>query len=321
MKDSGGAILIGLVGIGAGALIVNYAFAAPGESWFDEMGRWFGRGKYPEGAGPAGLPPGPHPSAGPGAYAQLPEAVPFQGPPPASPDIVREVQARLNSFGLPGLAGVSFPLTVDGILGHGTRAVIAAMQQQWNLPVTAYPDASTLATLRSMTGPVGQTPRVPMQAPRVPMQAPSVPMQHPPHAGPAHGGGAAPGVGEVLARLGQFFHLNLSRGPVAADDITHLITRFQAQMGLRPTGAADAQTVAQLRQATGASHVTGAADWESETGALGPAAQDVIRHAISSESDKRTLASLSSALGAAGYPLAAAAVKSGQGVTATSGWW
>lgn len=319
MKDSGATILIGLVGIGAGALIVNYAFAEKGESWFDEMGRWFGR--HPEGIGQAGQAgQAGQGGAGPGTYAQLAPLVPpvpFQGPPPASPDVVREVQARLNSFGLPSFAGVSLPLNIDGILGQSTRAMIAAMQHQWNLPVTAYPDPATLATLRSMTdsGSVS-APRAPaVHAPEM-HGAPGVtPM---PHGGPQHGG--APKGNEILSRLSQFFHVDLSHGAAGAD-VKQLVMRFQAQMGLRPTGAADAQTLAQLRQSTGAAHVTGAADWESETGTLGAAAQDVIRHAISSETNKSTLLSLSSALGAAGYPLAAAAVKSGQGVTATSGWW
>jgi hypothetical protein len=85
-------------------------------------------------------------------------------PPPPSPggsDVVREVQALLNSFDLHQIQGklkahgfpsipddVHLPLYVDGILGKDTSRTLAVIQQQLGLPVTGSPDPQTVRTLR-----------------------------------------------------------------------------------------------------------------------------------------------------------------------------
>jgi hypothetical protein len=137
---------------------------------------------------------------------------------------------------------------------------------------------------------------------------------------------------ELLARLGQAFGFAVPPAATAAD-ISALVMRFQSMAGLPASGALDPATAMRLRQApahwtgwehlVGWHHLVGAEAWESETASLGPEAQDVIRHAIAQEQNPRTLSSLASALQAAGYPQAAARVKTKTpgAQVATSGWW
>jgi peptidoglycan hydrolase-like protein with peptidoglycan-binding domain len=349
-EGMGGTVLLGLTGIALGAFIVDYAFSEPGQSWYDQIAAKL-KGTKPE--LPPALPPGPpavtRPAVTPPMMpVPLPSvAVPYAPMPPASPEVIREVQARLNSFGFKGLAGVKMPLNVDGLLGPNTRRVLAAMQRQWQLPETAYPDADTLRTLRAMTArlaaapplappPVTYTPYpMPSAAPPMPSARRAVP--RPPRATHPALGAAAPvaatpdamAVAADLAnRLGQFFQLTVPASSISHDDLAQLLSRFQQQMGLPATGLTDPHTIDVLRQMTATGPVrtgfyfTGAASWEDETASLGAAAQDVLRHAIASETDSRTLMSLGQMLTKAGFPLAAVAVnaKAG-GPAAAAGWW
>ena len=309
-EGMGGTILLGLAGIGLGAFIVDYAFSETGQSWYDQIAHKL-KGGGPE--MPPRLPPGL-----PSAPLVSSPSLPLTQVPPmplVSPEVIREVQARLNSLGFPSLAGVKLPLKVDGLLGSNTQKVLAAMQRQWQLPVTSYPDPNTLRTLRSMT--TGR-------ASALPPSPPPPPAPHPIAASHA----AAPIVvaSDLAARLGQFFQLAIPASSLPPNDLAQLLSRFQQQMGLPATGLTDPQTISVLRKATGGSagiaFRVGISGWESETSSLGPAAQDVIRHVIAAEADARTLTSLGQTLSAAGFPMAAAAVKAKAGRTAiAAGWW
>lgn len=349
-EGMGGTVLLGLTGIALGAFIVDYAFSEPGQSWYDQIAAKL-KGQKPEGPPAPVLPPSVPAAAPPPVRPVLPPsvAVPYAPMPPASPDVIREMQARLNSFGFKSLAGVKMPLSVDGLLGPNTRRVLASMQRQWQLPETAYPDVDTLRTLRAMTARLAAAP--PLAAPPVtytpypmPSAAPPMPaarraVPRPPRATHPALGTAVPvattpdamAVAADLAnRLGQFFQLTVPATSISHDDLAQLLSRFQQQMGLPATGLTDPHTIDVLRQVTvtlpgpirTGLYFAGAASWEDETASLGAAAQDVLRHAIASETDARTLTSLGQMLTKAGFPLAAAAVsaKAG-GPAAAAGWW
>lgn len=362
-EGMGGTVLLGLAGIALGAFIVDYAFSETGQSWYDQIARKL-KGA-PEGLPPPALPAGPPtapPSARP-AVALPPPAVavpyaPMAPLPPASPDVIREVQARLNSFGFQSLAGIRMPLKVDGLLGANTRRALAAMQRQWRLPETSYPDPDTLRTLRAMTArrpsvppplvappvtytpypmPQPSAPPIPSAPAPLPMAARAVP--RPPRTlhpalgimTPTTAPNAAAIASDLATRLGQFFQLTIPATSVPTEDLVQLLSRFQQQVGLPVTGLTDPHTIDVLRQATGGSagvafraglYFTGAAGWEDETQSLGSAAQDVIRHVLDVETDARTLTSLVQMLTAAGFPITAAAVKAkAGGPAAAAGWW
>jgi hypothetical protein len=204
-KSAAGGIVIGVAGAAVAVFIIDYFMSDPGESWFDKM---IGKGKEgppvtpgPEEAhapeihrGPAPPAPYPLPSRGIGQVARRPPAerapapwgaAPQRGAPQrgapggvapslaASPDLVREVQSRLNSLdlfsfrtwltsrGLPSIPqSVQIPLAVDGTFGRNTQEVLRAFQGGYSLPATGMIDQATLATLRSITsraGPVTYT--------------------------------------------------------------------------------------------------------------------------------------------------------------------
>jgi len=368
-QSSGGAIILGIFGIGLGAFVVNYAFADEGESWYDQIARKlkgeggdgglaFGHHREPRrlssGADGAVHPSHPthlvHPS-------QPIGSVPFSPAPPASPDLIREVQARLNSFGFPSFAGVrKLPLQIDGLLGPDTRAMLAGMQHQWQMPATGYPDPETVRVLRSMTSGAKASPPVarlaaPARRAGTRRASPQAQAQVQAQAQASQGSvtplGQLPpeAVGEIAMMLDDVFHLGLSEhmkqaGKIPAlQEVQGLLASFQQQAGIPVTGQLDDATYRKLVDAANAAsaqaaasdphhHVSGdyyvgASGWEDEVSSLGQEAHDVIAHAISSETNSRRLSSLSHALGAAGFSQAAAAVsaKAGGAGTATSGWW
>ncbi|HYB23850.1 MAG TPA: peptidoglycan-binding domain-containing protein [Solirubrobacteraceae bacterium] len=195
-EDTSGVVVLGLLGTAVGVFIVDHAMSEPGESWFDKL-----TGRGPEQAEPErreALPEHPEehreaPPSGesPGFFEMLSRGlrglVPSGAAPSgraASPDVVREVQVRLNSLGLGALqahglipADVQLPLAVDGILGRDTARVLAAAQQQLGVPVTGSLDEATLGALRQKTGAV----RVPAARPpaRPAARVPALPPRRP----------------------------------------------------------------------------------------------------------------------------------------------
>lgn len=177
-EDTSGIVVLGLVGTAVGVFAVDYLFSDKGESWIDQI---FGKKEPVEEAhadtdlrerrADRGAPVAVPSESGTSFTESVKRAIqPLFAPPPASPDVVREVQSRLNSLGFPSFPGVKLPLDVDGLLGPQTKKMLAGMQKQWDLPVTSYPDPGTLRALRSITSSSAHAappPRAPRTLPQV----------------------------------------------------------------------------------------------------------------------------------------------------------
>lgn len=284
-EGMGGTIVLGLAGVALGAFVVNYAFADEGNSWYDQLADKF-KGAGGGGAGGAGSGGGGGAfkfSQGGGGSGAAQAVMPFSSARPASPDLIREVQARLNSFGFSSLAGVrKLPLSLDGILGPDTRTFLAVMQHQWQMPASGYPDPDTVRVLRSMTSPDrskgGGTASMQRRgAPArsaIPGSHPStIPGSHPsttpgtvsalhpmhPAAHASHPSSVHPlsheELGEIAMMLDEVFHLGLGEHmrqtgqyPALAE-IQGLLSSFQHQAGLPATGQFDDATYKSLVQA------------------------------------------------------------------------
>jgi len=150
---------------------------------------------------------------------------------------------------------------------------------------------------------------------------------------------AASRLNAILA--GQGIRITIRADGAITDALIKAIKNYQKQVGLPQTGMPDARTLQSLRgqvshpmqhgapaqygpppygpQSYVGVDAPAAGDWKAETASLGSPAQDIIQHAIDSESNSRVLVQLAAALEKASFPLAAAAVKAKapQGATKT----
>jgi hypothetical protein len=319
-SDYAGTVVLGLVGVGVVAFVVNKVYAPPGESWFDKI-----VGPGPDEDRPEDhhdlLPPptqqtqdrqAPHPedSSGPGFFDRLfggshtqqapqraapvhhepgfleriakllepPAAPKGGGRAAAAPDVVREVQTRLNALHL-SVPEVHLPLLVDGDLGRDTARVLMAAQKALGLPATGRIDDKTLAALRKKVS--GGVKVLPPPKPRgtstQPQRSPQYyPAPTPQQLAPYQQHPCPPGM-----------HYEPWAGACVPTSSSH-------------TGADDGS-------------------WKSEASSLGDSAVAVIQHVIDSEKNPHTIQSLALLLGKAGLTQTAAAVSAKAPAQATTG--